>query len=765
MRSYEDAAKCWPELNKLATLSDLKKAVKDSRFDYTPILGLRSVFWKTFLLFESVDRATWPKRLQNSRAAYTSLRTHFLRSIEHPDELETAIDPLSESEESPWTALRQDEALRAEILQDVDRCMPENLYFRQPTTQNMLLDILFVFSKLNPDVSYRQGMHELLAPILWVVERDAIAQDAPRRGQDHEICTIFDSKFIEHDTFTLFGLIMQSAKTFYEAGSDPGRSVDAKSEAPIVLICRRVFEDYLPRIDPDLASHLHEIGILPQVFLMRWVRLLFGREFPFDDMLQMWDVIFAEDPTLSIVDIVCIVMLLRIRWQLIEADYSTALTLLLRYPEPPDSHGAKSFVTDAVFLKTHFHSDGGSHIVHKHTGRHLPLVSRAGTVSESPDIPTFTVTERSRSPPSTPKRAMPPAGLEGLLQDAARGVFKRGEKWGVNQAVRDAVGEVRKNVQSLQGGRITPQRNRSMSSKSSTDADKLLRKVSQLEERNKALAKMLEGAVAELWDHQKSVSETTKPEGDSVNALSMAIARVQFVQVYLEDSSMALPEEDNNSTAKTSPRKETPSPAPAPNPPPDAARSKSNAAQPAEHDAEESSATPNAERPSSPPPPSEPRSALPASRPKPAPVSLMAHSAPTPSTAPPTRTSFSPAPSHSPPPPTSANSLAVAPHTNLNLSRPSLAQSSFSWMLGDNVGDDEGKVERRGSGSTGFAASRPFVEEKKKKEQQQQQQMKGRRGRGRDGKTDFLFGEGEEGEGEGREVFDLGEVGREGGPG
>ena len=146
--------------------------------------------------------------------------------------------------------------------------MPENLYFRQPATQNMLLDILFIFSKLNPDTSYRQGMHELVAPMLWVVERDAIAQDTPHRGQDREILTTFDSNYIEHDTFTLFGLIMQSAKIFYETGSTQNKRAAVETEAPIVLLCRRVYEDYLPRIDPDLASHLHEIAVLPQVFLM-----------------------------------------------------------------------------------------------------------------------------------------------------------------------------------------------------------------------------------------------------------------------------------------------------------------------------------------------------------------------------------------------------------------------------------------------------------------------------------------------------------------
>ena len=41
---------------------------------------------------------------------------------------------------------------------------------------------------------------------------------------------------------------------------------------------------------------------------------MFGREFPFDDVLFMWDLIFAIDPTLEIMDHVCIAMLLRIRW-------------------------------------------------------------------------------------------------------------------------------------------------------------------------------------------------------------------------------------------------------------------------------------------------------------------------------------------------------------------------------------------------------------------------------------------------------------------
>jgi hypothetical protein len=37
-----------------------------------------------------------------------------------------------------------------------------------------MTDVLFVYCKLNEDISYRQGMHELLAPIFLVLNTDYI---------------------------------------------------------------------------------------------------------------------------------------------------------------------------------------------------------------------------------------------------------------------------------------------------------------------------------------------------------------------------------------------------------------------------------------------------------------------------------------------------------------------------------------------------------------------------------------------------------------
>jgi TBC1 domain family member 5 len=156
--------------------------------------------------------------------------------------------------------------------------MPEEPYFRQAKTQRMLLDILFIFCKMNQDVGYRQGMHELLAPILWVVENDAlniVDMQIEHLGVDEQILDMLSANFLEHDAFTIFSLLMQSAKSFYELGdldkrtsTISGLENNQSGTSPIVDRSKRIHEIYLASLDPELADHLTAIEVLPQIFLM-----------------------------------------------------------------------------------------------------------------------------------------------------------------------------------------------------------------------------------------------------------------------------------------------------------------------------------------------------------------------------------------------------------------------------------------------------------------------------------------------------------------
>lgn len=142
----------------------------------------------------------------------------------------------------------------------------------------MIIDALFVYCKLHPNSGgYRQGMHELLAPIAYVVNQDALNRDVISSGEttvDEAMLTILDSSFVEHDAFALFSKIMEKAKGFYEVKESGSKlalasaSRDRVESSAIVEKSKYIHEVCLAKVDPELANHLKEIEILPQIFLM-----------------------------------------------------------------------------------------------------------------------------------------------------------------------------------------------------------------------------------------------------------------------------------------------------------------------------------------------------------------------------------------------------------------------------------------------------------------------------------------------------------------
>ncbi|CAI7587432.1 unnamed protein product [Penicillium glandicola] len=556
MRTIEETRKRWDILfSDNDTPSDLRAALRSEQGGNLCNDGLRSVCWKAFLLFDGLDKAEWAPKLDESRDAYCALRDHFLKYIEHPDDLESTVDPLADDEQSPWQTLRHDETLRAEILQDVDRCLQENFFFQEPDTKSKLTDILFVYSKLNPDVGYRQGMHELLAPILWAVDRDSVKPqpgglDASNKSEDLML-KLLDTQFVEHDSFTLFLSVMQTARIYYEHGET--RSANGQIDViPIVDRCHYLHKEALAIIDHELAEHLEAVDVLPQIFLTRWMRLLFGREFPFDDVLAMWDLLFAHGLRSDLIDFTCIAMLLRIRWQLLTADYTTALTLLLRYPSP-QPHTPQNFVHDALYLEQNPTADRGSFIISKYSGRppDSKLRNRPGT---RPTRKAFLWEDfKKRSASNSPAGSSPrnsPKSLESLLQDVSQGIQgiqRRTEAWGVAKAVRGAVTEARKNMQTMHyEPNMRPGSSRPVSAASASDIQpktpmattasaKLGTKISLLEERNQALATILREALNDLGSQLANIKDL---DSETNSAVKQALVKAESVQVCLEDSSI-----------------------------------------------------------------------------------------------------------------------------------------------------------------------------------------------------------------------------------
>ena len=226
----------------------------------------------------------------------------------------------------------------------------------------------------------------------------------------------------------------------------------------------------------------------------------------------------------------------------LQADYSAALTLLLRYPIPLSPHGPPSFVGDALYLRDNLLLDGGDHIISKYSRRapettvtrKLPRkIKRARTAEQE-------AAQLAVPAKTTHARIFQDQGsIERLVHEAAKGVYSQGEKWGVGKALRGA-------VQGLQSGNISPRRISDWSQRSIDEETNNPRKsdgvpatIEVLEQRSNSLAKLLGSAVAELWTQQQEIHQTNNEA--ATEGLSLAIAKVQFVQVYLENSTMPLP--------------------------------------------------------------------------------------------------------------------------------------------------------------------------------------------------------------------------------
>ena len=139
--------------------------------------SVRSITWRYFLGTLRLPIASFPDLAASEAANYASLREEYC-----PDPRDAADDvedlsishPLSTHESSPWRDFFEDSELRSEILKDLERLYVGDEFFERPSVRDQLLRILFIWSRINPQLSYRQGMHELLAPFLLLISTDAV---------------------------------------------------------------------------------------------------------------------------------------------------------------------------------------------------------------------------------------------------------------------------------------------------------------------------------------------------------------------------------------------------------------------------------------------------------------------------------------------------------------------------------------------------------------------------------------------------------------
>lgn len=261
----------------------------------TTIRPNRLLLWAR-LLGVTTHEARWEEELAASRSRYTELKALHRKESDVRKFDPQFCNPLARNADNPFQKIQANEQLMQEIWKDVERTYPEEELFQSNKSRHCMQTILFHWCKAcNPGKaaeSYRQGMNELVAVCYFVTVRGT-----------NELC---GEEHNEADAFSLFSALMESGLRDMFAivlekkgGPDIGqkalsRAPAARPQSAVLARCDHIFGTILAKVDSQLHRHLRDNSIEPQLFMLRWLRLLFCREFPLTETIALWTSILSD---------------------------------------------------------------------------------------------------------------------------------------------------------------------------------------------------------------------------------------------------------------------------------------------------------------------------------------------------------------------------------------------------------------------------------------------------------------------------------------
>lgn len=183
---------------------------------------------------------------------------------------------------------------------DVNRTYQDKDLFQNTQIKEIMVNILFIWSKENRDVSYKQGMNEILAVILfgcypfyfeykYKTNQDAMAEYIKDKDANYkEIYAFFhDQEELPGDLYCLFDAIMLSKgiKELFDTGNgkrkDPtnykkfdlfqqqwtDEDNQEKDQLPLQRRCYLIIKEKLKVIDEELYNHFIKIDLNCAIFL------------------------------------------------------------------------------------------------------------------------------------------------------------------------------------------------------------------------------------------------------------------------------------------------------------------------------------------------------------------------------------------------------------------------------------------------------------------------------------------------------------------
>ena len=277
-------------------------------FDGIPddIPSLRPLIWKISLNYLSLEPNKWNNNFNENRALYSSYKKKYISILSDVMKKSKKLkdDPLLIKKNSLWDKYYKDKELYENIKKDILRTKSNMNFVSMPSPTNKIIPsketvfelkehigisqklsknknfetnadvmnrILFIYAKIHDDVTYVQGMNDLLAPIYYCFSIDNNPENI---------------NFIEADSYITFERLMDIIKIIFIRTKDnePG-GINYRLEE---------IGNLLKRIDYKLFLHLQKNKVKLEFYAFRWMTLFFTQDFEMPDIMRLWDSIFSD---------------------------------------------------------------------------------------------------------------------------------------------------------------------------------------------------------------------------------------------------------------------------------------------------------------------------------------------------------------------------------------------------------------------------------------------------------------------------------------
>ena len=336
-------------LNYISNIKNIKQNLLFFSIDgKTGTEFVRSFSWKIYLKTLSSESdttlRTWLDETVKLREEFKKIINNLMRVTKYKG------DPLGGYKGDKVTAFFENADIQHLIKIDVDRTFQDRDLFCHSTIKSIENNILYLFSKFNEPIYYKQGMNDILAMIIYALypyytksRHDKYTSELfdkwvekPLQHAEDIYMFFHDERYFETDIYYLFYNLMHlGVNKFYEDIDEKKEPGETKNY--LVKRCEYISEKKLRWQNSRLYHHFINIGIEPGVVLQRWIKCLFTREFHPQDSAVIWDAILANETMepsgdLSYIDYFSLAMLDFISDELLVKDQSECFKRLFSYP-------------------------------------------------------------------------------------------------------------------------------------------------------------------------------------------------------------------------------------------------------------------------------------------------------------------------------------------------------------------------------------------------------------------------------------------------